>query len=471
MKSANASIDMTEGSIVKNLVKFALPLLLGNMFQQLYNMVDTYVIGQTGDISAYAAVGSVGPIINILIGFFLGFSAGAGVVISQYFGAGDKDKVSTASHTAMAFSLILCVVLTAVGVIFAPFLVRLMLRGDAQSNLYYAAKDYLTIYFSGVTGLLIYNIGSGILRAIGDSRHPFIFLAVSAFTNTVLDVAFVFGLKMGVSGVALATVIAQCLSAALTLFVLFRTDTPVRIYIKKLKLNGATLIRIVRIGVPAAIQMALTSFSNVFVQSYIGSADPPAGMSYAKDLYLSGWTTYSKVDAVMFLPLQSVSVAVTTFVGQNLGRGYVARAKRGTYAAYLIQTVITIALMIPIITFAPQIAAVFNSDPEVVENASLLLHRLTPFYLFPCVNQVFAGSLRGAGRSTPPMFIMLGTFVGVRQIYLFIMSNFVSNSFLSIAFSYPVGWIVCSVTMLTFFFTCDFSKGRITGSPDYRYLQ
>ena len=454
-------VDMTEGSIFKSLVRFALPLFVGNLFQQLYNMVDTWVIGQTGVNGAYAAVGSVGPIINILIGFFSGLATGAGVVISRYYGSKDDGNVRKAVHTVIALTLVLAAVFTVLGVTMTPWILRLMLHtdgtaADAESVFPYA-RTYLTIYFAGVAALMLYNVGAGILRAVGDSDRPFLFLVVSAVTNTVLDLLFVFVFRMGVAGVALATVIAQAVSAVLTVITLLRSDSVIRLDPKRIAFDGGILGQILKIGLPAAVQMALTSFSNVFVQSYIAHVNGDQTIS------LAAWTTYSKVDQLIFLPMQTLALAVTTFVGQNTGKGDVARAKRGTLISWLMAVVTTVFLMIPILFFAPSVAWVFNRDPEVVALAGMLLRCLTPFYLFCCVNQIFSGALRGAGNSTAPMLIMLTCFVGFRQLYLFVMSNFISNDLLPIGFSYPAGWIACAATMLIyyrFFFSFDKAKSR-----------
>ena len=454
-----SDIDMTEGGIYKNLISFALPLLAGNLFQQLYNLVDTWVIGQTGENGAFAAVGSVGPVINILIGFFLGLSSGAGVIISQYFGAKKEKEVSQVVHTSIMMTLILGVIFTAVGILMTPTLLDLMLRAnDSKEEIYPYALTYLTVYFSGVMGLMVYNMGAGILRAIGDSKHPFYFLLVSAVTNTVLDLVFVFVLQMSVMGVALATIISQFLSAILTLYVLLRNDTCVKLVPSKLKIHWDMLKKIVRIGIPAALQMALTAFANVFVQSYI------AGVSVDdQTACLGGWTSYSKVDMIIFLPVQSLALASTTFVGQNLCVGNVERAKKGTTAAYLMATAGAIAIIVPVIIFAPYIAALINPDPAVVGYATIFLRYISPFYLLCCINQVFAGALRGAGKTNANMIIMLSTFVGFRQVYLFIMSNFISNDPIPIGMSYPAGWLACAILTLIYYKCCKFEKNTVIG--------
>ncbi|MBO5712689.1 MAG: polysaccharide biosynthesis C-terminal domain-containing protein, partial [Clostridia bacterium] len=298
-------MDMTKGSVVKNLLSFAFPLLLGNLFQQLYNMVDTYVIGQTGINEAYAAVGSVAPIINILIGSFMGLAGGVGVIISQNFGAKRFDEVEKVTHTAIILTAILSVVFAVLGVVLTPVFLNLMLRSDANgSAIYPYASEYLTIYFAGVGGLLFYNMGSGILRAIGDSNRPFYFLLISAILNVILDCVFVFGFNMGVDGVAYATIIAQGISAIITVITLFKTTTCVKISFNKMKLNGGMLSKIFKIGTPSALQMAFTAFSNLFVMSYISNVNGDTTLA------LSGWTTYSKVDMILFMPIQSLALAV-----------------------------------------------------------------------------------------------------------------------------------------------------------------
>lgn len=447
-------LDMTTGSIAKNLITFAFPLLVGNLFQQLYNMVDTWVIGQTGIAGDYAAVGSIGPIINILIGFFSGLASGVGVVISRHFGARDEDGVRRAVHTSMVMTLVLAVAFTVLGVILAPEMLDLMLDNEREGfdEMYGAGETYLRIYFAGVAGLMLYNMGAGILRAVGDSQRPLYFLIVCAVTNTVLDVVFVFCFHMGVAGVALATVISQCLSAVLTLIVLFRTDSCVRLRLKWLRVDTAMLKRIINIGIPSAIQMALTAFANVFVQSYI------AGTEGNMTVNTGGWTTYSKVDQFIFLPMQSLALATTTFVGQNLGVGNVERAKTGARMAYFMSTACSIVIMVPTMIFAAPISGIFNSDPEIVATSTRLLHVITPFYLFCSVNQVFSAALRGAGNSRVPMLIMLTSFIGVRQVYLFIMSRYISNELIPIGISYPVGWFTCCVLTLIYYLHFDFAK-------------
>ena len=442
-------VDMTEGNIFRHLLTFAVPLLIGNIFQQLYNMVDTWVVGNYVSDEAFSAVGTVGPITYLLIGFFIGFSSGASVVISQFYGAKRYDKVQNAVHTAIVMTFLLGIAFTVTGILMVPFMLSLM---NTPESVIPEATEYLTVYFAGILGLMVYNIGSGILRAIGDSRRPFYFLVVSAVTNIVLDLVFVLVFHMGVAGVALATVIAQALSAVLVLITLFRTSTCVKLSFSCLKVDREMLSQIVRLGIPAALQMAITSFSNVFVQSYINYFD-----KYA----MGGWTAYSKIDQLILLPMQSLALASTTFVGQNLGIGNEQRARKGVSTALLMSVASTVILMIPVMIFAPQAVWFFNKEPEVIEFGTLFIRWLSPFYVLSCVNQVYAGALRGSGNTKAPMVIMLLSFVVFRQLYLFIMKNFISNTIVPIAMSYPAGWFVCSTVMFIYFRKANLSKGRV----------
>ena len=449
-----SDVDMTQGGIVGHLIRFAYPLLLGNLFQQLYNMVDTWVVGNYVSNEAFSAVGSVGPIINMLIGLFLGFSSGAGVVISQYYGVKQYDNVQKTVHTALVVTIGLGVVFSGVGIAIAPAMLRMM---KTPAEVLPESKAYLTIYFAGILGLMVYNICSGILRAVGDSKHPFYFLVVSAVTNIVLDLVFVLLFKMGVEGVAYATILSQALSAVLVVITLVRSDSCVKLKFSALRVDWRILKKIMRIGVPSAFQMAITSFSNVFVQSYINH--------FGADC-MSGWTAYGKIDQLILLPMQSIALATTTFVGQNLGAGLETRARKGATKALVISVCTTAVAMIPVLIFAPQFTAFFNAKAEVIEYGTLFLRWITPFYLVTCVNQIYSGVLRGAGNSRLPMIAMLCSFVVFRQIYLFIVANFISNTIIPIAMGYPAGWVVCSALTLWYYKTTKLTVTTVVDQKD-----
>ena len=431
-------MDMTSGPIVRQIIMFSLPLLFGSLFQQLYNTVDTWVVGNFVGKNSFSAVGTLSSATNLIISFFMGFSNGASVIISHYFGAKDSASVNRASHTFMAVTLILCVALTIVGIAIIPLLLQIM---KSPAEVAAEQKIYLTIYFAGISGLLIYNMGSAILRAIGDSTHPFIFLVVSASLNIVLDLVFVIFFDMGTAGVAYATIIAQGISALLVLRVLFTTDTSIRISVRKIKIDTIILGKIFKVGMPSALQMAVTCFSNIFVQSYINF--------FGADV-MGGWTSYIKVDQLVLLPMQSIAMATQTFVGQNLGTMNTERARQGVRTSLnmsLISTAVLIAAVIPLARFIVEIF-IGSEEAGVILYGTMFLTYLTPAYLLPCFNQIYAGALRGCGKSGIPMAAMLLSFVAFRQVYLFIMANYISNTIMPIAMGYPAGWLVCSLILI-----------------------
>lgn len=442
-------VMMTEGNIWRHLVWFALPLLIGNVFQQFYNTVDSIIVGNFVGKEALAAVGSSDPVINTIIGFFSGMATGAGVVISQYFGARNDKNVHEAVHTTILMTFILSILFTVLGVLMVPPLLRMMGTPD---DVFDSASTYLRIYFAGVIGLMFYNMGAGILRAVGDSKRPLYFLIFSAILNVLLDLLFVVVFRAGVAGVAYATIISQALSAVLILLTLTRETAAYRIVWKEIRLNKLMLGKIFRIGLPSALQMGITSFSNVFVQSYINGFGSAC---------MAGWSSYGKIDKFCMLPIQSISLSVTTFVGQNLGAEQLKRAKKGSSIAFFLSIAVSVLMMIPIIIFAPSLVKLFNQEPDVVGYGTLFLRILIPFYLCCCANQVYAGSLRGAGDTKAPMLFMMGSFIVFRQVYLFIASR-LTDSVTWIALGYPFGWLVCSVLIYLYYRLSHWEKHRIT---------
>ena len=382
------TMDMTQGVIWKQLVAFAFPLLIGNLFQQLYNTVDSIVVGNFVSTQALAAVGSVTPIINMLIGFFSGLATGQ-ASLSASISAHITAKWSINRYIPpFLMTLILGVAVTFIGIGMAPAMLRFMSTPD---DVMASSSEYLRIYFAGVIGLMLYNIASGILRAVGDSKRPLYFLIVSSIVNVVLDLTFVIVFKMGVAGVAWATILAQFISAALALISLAKSDGDYRFVIRDLKMDWMVLKKVVRIGLPAGLQMAITSFSNVFVQSYINAFGSSC---------MAGWTSYSKIDQFVLLPMQSLSLSATTFVGQNLGAGNLSRAKKGTRVSLALSMAITVLLTILLLIFSRQMLLLFTQDDNVLYYGGIFIRFLCPFYVLCCANQIFAGSLRGAGDAT-----------------------------------------------------------------------
>ena len=455
-KKKRHDVDMTQGNVLRHLLLFSLPLLAGNVFQQMYNTVDTWVVGNYVSDAAFSAVGTVSPIINVLIGTFMGLSSGAGVVISQYYGAKKFDKVQDAVHTSIALTLIMTVVLTVIGILMTPAMLHLM---KTPQEVFGEATTYLTIYFSGMAGLLFYNMGAAILRAVGDSRRPFYYLVVAAILNTVLYLVFVLVFHMGVEGVAYATIIAQGTSALLTMITLMRTSSCVNLKPRQVRIHGRLLRQMVNVGIPAALQLAITSFSNVFVQSYINQFGPDC---------MGGWTAYTKIDQLIFLPMQSLSLAVTTFVGQNLGTGQEERARKGVRTSFLLSVVVTLVLSVGVMIAAPVLVAFFTDTPEVISYGTLFLHYLSPLYVLCCANQIYSAALRGAGDSRTPMLLMLISFVLFRQAYLFVVSNFISNTVLPLAMGYPAGWLLCSALTLLYYHRTKLSQSSLDLGPQLK---
>ena len=328
--------------------------------------------------------------------------------------------------------------LTVVGIGCSRWMLDLMSTPDDVVNY---ALIYMRVYFLGTIGNLIYNMGSGILRAVGDSRRPLYILMVCALGNIFFDLLFVIVFHAGVEGVAYATILSQWISAILVLVILTREKSSYRLIWKDLHIHKGTAMSIFRIGFPAGLQIAVTSFSNVFVQSYI---------NHFGSSCMAGWTTYGKLDKFCLLPIQSIGLAVTTFVGQNLGADNMKRARKGTTVALFISIATALILMAPVIIFAPFLASLFTNEPEVLTYGIHFIRLMMPFYLAISFNQIFANALRGAGNSVTPMVIMMGSFIVFRQIYLYFISKYFNN-ITATALGYPLGWVLCSILLIIYY--------------------
>ncbi len=426
--------DMTEGTIWKQLLQFCVPMAIGLLFQQLYNTVDTIVVGQFVGKEALAAVGSTSSIVNMLVGLCSGLSIGASVVISQSYGAKDYKKLHDAVHTTILVTFIMSVIATAAGIFIVKPMLHMM---DTPEDVFPEAQKYLTIYFEGIAALFIYNMGSAILRAVGDSKRPLYFLIFSAIVNVVFDLLFVIVFHLDIAGVAYATILSEALSAILVLYVLTRSDAPYAIHWNKLTVKGPILKQILAIGLPSGVQQALTSFSNVFVQSYING--------FGSDC-MAGWSSYNKLDIYVLIPVQSIAMASTTFVGQNIGAKKLQRARDGVKQAVMMSTAITATLCVLLIIFRKSMVALFTNDQSVISYGERFIALIAPFYVTVCFNQIFAGALRGIGRAKTPMIVMLVSFVAFRQIYLYV-TKLLGGGFISVALAYPMGWVMCSLLM------------------------
>ena len=427
--------DMTQGNIWLHMLRFSVPMAIGLLFQQLYNTVDTLVVGQFVGQQAQAAVGSTGPIINTIVGFCAGLATGASVVISQRYGAHDDEGLSHAVHTTVALTFIISLLATILGQLIITPMLRFMQTPDDVMN---ESSTYLSIYFAGISGILFYNLGSGILRAVGDSRRPLIFLIISALLNTGLDLLFVLVFDQGVKGVAYATVLSQFLSALLILWTLTKETSNYGIRWRKVRVHRESLSMILKLGLPSSIQSAITAFSNVFVQSYI---------NYFGSACMAGYGVYGKIDAFALIPVQSISMSSTTFVGQNWGAEQPARARDGVRKAIFMSLISTAVLGLLVFVLARPLMGFFSPEPDVIEYGIQFIHIVTPFYIAICFNQIYAGALRGIGDATMPTVIMLASFVVFRQIYLAV-TKALGAGFIAVALAYPVGWILCSTLLI-----------------------
>lgn len=428
---------MTEGPIWKILLRFALPLLLGNLFQQLYNAVDAFVVGNFDSKAALAAVTSSGSLCFLIIGFFQGVFIGASVIISRYYGAQDSEGVDRAVHTTVIFSLLLGTVLSVFGALFTPTILTWMGTPD---NVMPNSVAYFRIYCVGLLGLVLYNTANGIFQAMGDSRHPLYYLITASLLNIVLDLIFVAGFHMGVSGAALATVIGQALSALLGFARLMSGKCPVRFSFRKLRLDPSIFRRIFRLGLPSGVQNSVISIANVVIQSNINAFGDNA---------MAGCGSYFKVEGFVFLPITSLALALTTFVSQNLGAGKPERAKQG--ARLGIAMSMTLAELIGLLFFllAPFLIGIFNKEPEVIRYGVRQARVECFFYCFLALSHTAAAVLRGAGRAVIPMGIMLAVWCVGRIAYVTFMVSRIPD--ITVVFTaYPVTWLTSAVLFIIY---------------------
>lgn len=438
----NQSTLLTEGSIWKKIIMFAIPVFWGNVFQQLYTTVDSLIVGNFIGNDALAAVSSSGNLIFLLVGFFNGIAMGAGVVISKYFGAKDYKKLQLAIHTDIAFGLVASVILTVLGIIFTPQILTWM--GTPESVLPNSIL-FFRIYFVGVTAVVMYNIAVGILQAIGDSRHPLYYLIISSIVNVVLDLLFVGVFKLGVGSSACATVISQAISALLCFRRLMRYDTVYKVSLRKIRFNGPMLKQIIQLGLPSGVQNSIIGFANVIVQSNINAFGVNA---------MAGCGAYTKIEGFAFLPITCFSMALTTFVGQNLGARKLDRVKKG--AKFGIICSVTMAEIVGIIIWigAPMLVGIFNDDPAVIAFGTKQARTEALFYCVLAFSHCIAGIMRGAGKAIVPMITMLCTWCLIRITYITIAVHFIPKIGV-IFWAYPLTWSLSSIIFLIYYKKVD----------------
>lgn len=440
------SLPLTSGSIVGGILAFAFPIFLGQLLQQFYNMADAWVIGNFANNDAFAAVSSGGNLTFLIIGFFNGIAAGGGVVISRYFGARDVINIRESIHTNFLFGLISSVIATILGLILIAPMLRLM--KTPESVLPYSYQ-YFRIYFGGVSTVILYNICMSIMRSLGDSIYPLYYLVISSIVNVILDLIFVAWFRWGVSGAAAATVIAQGISVLLCIHQMMNEkDEIVRLNFRYLRWNSTIMMQVIRQGLPAGIQNAVISLGNVAIQTNINSFGPYA---------MSGQGAHAKIEGFAFLSVTSMSMTLPTFVSQNLGANRIERAKQGALIGTLIGMAAAALTGIIIYFRAPQLIHVFISTPEAIEFGTIHARIVTKFYALLAFAHCAAGILRGCGKSTVPMVVMLTFWCVVRTIYVTVILKFI-NQFGMISWAYPLTWTLSCIVFFIYLLKLDWEK-------------
>ena len=430
------------GSIPRQLLLFFFPIWLGTMFQQLYNTVDTLIVGNFVGTQALAAVGATSSFVQLLVGLFVGLCSGAGVIIAQSFGAGDHDEVNRQVHTALALAIAGGAALTVIGLLISRPVLRLMQTPDEIVGM---ASEYLQIYFLGMIPQMIYNMGTNILRAVGDSKRPLYFLIVASIVNIVLDIVLVAVIPLGVAGAAIATVASQVVSAVLCIIKLTRSDGPYRLEIKRIGFDLPLLKKITSQGVPSGVQNSIIAIANVVVQSNINTFGSDA---------MAGCGSYSKVEGFVFLPITAFAMALTTFIGQNLGAGQFDRAKQGARIGILCSMAMAELIGVALFFLAPYAMRLFNDDPAVVAIGVRQSHIEALFFCFLAFAHGVSAVLRGAGRAQVPMYTMLGCWCILRVSYITLALK-VWPDIATIFWAYPITWSVSCVVFLIYYLKAD----------------
>ncbi len=436
-KNNKNTLLMTQGNIWKLLITFSIPLIIGNLLQQMYNTADSIIVGNFVGSNGLAAVGSGTALINLIIAFAQGASVGAGVVVSQYIGADKKDKIKISVHTSICISIILGLILSLLGIFASPSLLIMMKTPKVVLK---SSILYLQIYCGGLIFNVIYNMATGILNAAGNSKKPLVYLAIASFTNIILDLLFIKIFKLGVMGAAIATDISQAISCILAIGYLLKVKSDYKLYIKNLKINKETAVKIIKIGLPTAIQNMVISFSNVLVQSSVNAYGATA---------MAGYAAYLKIDGFNILPVLSISMAVTTFTGQNVGANRLDRVKKGMYSSLIMVLVYTVFIGAVLLIFSHQVLGLFTHSAQVIMYGQLAMKYFCPYYFLLGILNVLAGTVRGAGKGIPPMIILLFSMCIFRILWIKIALPFYS-SIDGVFILYPISWLVGAILMILY---------------------
>lgn len=445
MQKKSGELRMTEGPIGRKIIAFAIPLFLGNLFQQLYNTADTLIVGRLLGDSALAAVSSSGSLLFLIVGFFGGIAMGAGVVMAQYFGADDPDNLSCAAHTTLTAALIAGVFLSVFGVLMAP---QILIWMDTPAEVLVQSTAYVRVYFAGVMGMVLYNACMGIMQAVGDSKHPLYYLIFSSCLNVVLDIIFIAAFDFGVGSAAAATVIAQFCSVGLCLFRLMRIDAPYRIRLSALGIRREMLLRIIRYGLPSGFANSVIAFANVIVQSNINAFG---------EMAMAGCGAYAKIEGFAFLPITCFTSAITTFVGQNLGAKEYSRTRAGARFGVLTAMGIAQCIGLIIFTLAPLLIGAFATGEEAIAFGVEKARTCALFYFLLAASHCLAAVMRGAGRATVPMTVMLVCWCVIRVTILTIVTPLVGDIWI-VNWVYPITWTLSTAALGVYYFRVDWMK-------------
>lgn len=438
-------ILMTSGSIWKTILIFSIPLIIGNLLQQTYNTIDSMIVGNFVGSSALAAVGSSTALINLLISFAQGIAVGSGIIVAQSLGSNARKDVRVSIHTSMALALVLGLVISIMGYVFAPWLLKKM---QTPSEVMPESIEYLRVFSIGLIFNVIYNMEAGILNAVGNSKRSLLYLSIASFTNVVLDFIFIKYLGMGVRGAAIATNISQFISALLALLFLLRVPEIYKVSLKKIKIHKDMALRIIKVGIPTAIQGTVISLSNVIMQSSVNvfGAMPMAGFG-----------AFIKIDGFNILPVLSLSLAITTFAGQNYGAGKIDRVKKGMWTTLFMTIIYTIISGTMLYNFAPKVIALFTKEPDVIAAGVLATKFFCPFYFLLAIMHSLAGTVRGTGRTVPPMLIMILSLCVFRILAAkFVIPHY--NTIENVYLLYPISWTIGAILMIGYTIKADWTK-------------
>ncbi len=444
----NRTNSILTGPIYRQILIFFFPILLGSFFQQLYSTADALIVGQFVSKQALGAIGSTSYIINILIGFFMGLSTGATIIISQFYGADEGKNLSASVHTSMALSIVSGAIIMVIGIVFAPMMLDAM---GTPADIREPAILYLRVYFMGAIPILIYNMGAGILRAVGDSKSPLYVLIICTVIHIALDVLFVYSLKMGIFGAGLATLISQFISAALVVIMLMRTELVYKLDLKKIGFQKQSLVKMLKIGLPTGLQSTLFTFSNVIVQTSVNS--------FGTDVVAS-WAAFARIDSFFWMIIGAFGLSVTTFVGQNFGAKNFDRIKKSVGITALFTSLSAVLLSIVFYIWCEPLLSLFSSDKAVIENGVYMFRHYCQFYLFAVGIEVFASAIRGTGDTLIPTVIMAVSICAVRILWITFAVP-MHRTIDTILLVYPMTWFLTSSTLIIYYLHGGWLRRRI----------